>query len=49
MRRVPASGCSAPVTIRNNVVFPAPFGPITPTMPPRGSVKFTSSISSVSP
>ena len=35
-----------PVIIRNSVVLPAPFGPITPTIPPRGSVKFTSSISS---
>jgi hypothetical protein len=37
------------VIIRNSVVLPAPLGPITPTMPPRGNVKFTSSMSSMSP
>jgi hypothetical protein len=31
---VPASGFSCPVIMRNNVVLPAPLGPITPTMPP---------------
>ncbi len=31
---VPASGLSCPVIMRNNVVLPAPFGPMTPTMPP---------------
>ena len=34
MRSVPASGSSAPVIMRKSVVFPAPFGPITPTIPP---------------
>ena len=42
-------GLLLPVIIRNSVVLPAPLGPMTPTMPPRGSVKFRSSISSVSP
>jgi len=27
------------VIIRNSVDLPAPFGPMTPTMPPGGSVK----------
>ena len=35
--------------MRNSVVLPAPFGPITPTMPPRGSVKVTSSMRRTSP
>ena len=35
--------------MRNSVVLPAPFGPITPTMPPGGSLKVRSSISSLSP
>ena len=30
---IPASGVSWPMIRRNNVVFPAPLGPITPTMP----------------
>ncbi|CAB4692916.1 unannotated protein [freshwater metagenome] len=30
--------------VLNNVVLPAPFGPITPTIPLRGSVKERSSI-----
>ena len=46
---VPPSGCSCPTSIRNSVVLPAPFGPMTPTMPPRGSVKSRSSMSSMSP
>ena len=45
----PPSGCSTPVSILNSVVLPAPFGPITPTMPPGGSLKDKSSISSRSP
>ena len=36
---VPASGCSSPAIMRNSVVLPAPFGPITPTIPPGGSVE----------
>ena len=33
---VPSSGVSCPVIILNSVVFPAPFGPMTPTIPPGG-------------
>ncbi len=46
---VPSSGCSWPVSMRNSVDLPAPFGPITPTMPPGGMVKSRFSISSLSP
>ena len=46
---VPLSGFSWPVIMRNSVVLPAPFGPITPTMPPGGSLNERSSISSLSP
>ena len=35
--------------MRNSVVLPAPLGPMTPTMPPGGSLKLRSSISSLSP
>ena len=35
----PLSGFSSPVIILNKVVLPAPFGPITPTIPPFGSLK----------
>ena len=35
--------------MRKSVVLPAPLAPITPTMPPRGSEKLRSSISSRSP
>ena len=42
-RNDPASGVSWPTMIRNSVVLPAPFGPMTPTMPLRGSVKARSS------
>ena len=35
--------------MRKSVVLPAPFGPITPTMPPGGSEKVKSSKRSVSP
>mmetsp|Transcript_45298 Transcript_45298/g.107422 ORF Transcript_45298/g.107422 Transcript_45298/m.107422 type:complete len:200 (+) Transcript_45298:283-882(+) len=34
---VPLSGVSSPAIMRNSVDFPQPLGPITPTMPPRGS------------
>ena len=44
-RIAPASGFSLPVIILNSVVLPAPFGPMTPTMPPGGSLKSRSSIS----
>jgi len=37
-RNVPASGFSWPTIMRKSVVLPAPLGPMTPTMPPRGSV-----------
>ncbi len=37
--KVPASGLSWPVIMRNSVVLPAPLGPITPTMPPGGSTQ----------
>ena len=37
IRSSPASGVSSPVIMRKSVVLPAPFGPITPTMPPGGS------------
>jgi hypothetical protein len=40
---------SWPTIMRNNVVLPTPFGPMTPTMPPGGSLKVRSSIRSVSP
>jgi hypothetical protein len=45
----PPSGCSCPVSIRKSVVLPAPFGPMTPTMPPGGREKVRSSIRSLSP
>ena len=38
----PLSTLSSPIIRRNNVVFPAPFGPITPTIPLGGSMKFKS-------
>jgi hypothetical protein len=41
-----AVGLFLPVIIRNSVVLPAPFGPMTPTMPPGGSLNVRSSISS---
>ena len=43
------STVSSPIIKRKSVVFPAPFGPITPTMPFGGSTKFKSSNSSLSP
>ena len=46
-RRRPAS--PGPVIMRNSVVLPAPLGPMTPTMPPGGSLKSSPSISSLSP
>ena len=33
----PLSGFSSPVIIRNSVVLPTPFGPMTPTMPARAA------------
>ena len=38
MAIAPLSGFSCPVIMRNRVVLPAPLGPITPTMPPGGSL-----------
>src|SRR6185312_1537860 len=35
----PSSGLSAPVTMLMVVVLPDPFGPISPTISPRDSVK----------
>ena len=48
-RSSPASGSSSPAIIRKSVVLPAPFGPITPTMPPGGSENDRSSTSRRSP
>ncbi len=45
----PASGGSWPTSIRNSVVLPAPFGPMIPTIPERGSENVRSSMSSRSP
>ena len=39
----PLSGFSSPMIILNSVVLPTPFGPMTPTMPLRGSEKDRSS------
>ena len=39
----PEDWLSCPVIILKSVVFPAPFAPITPTMPPRGRSKQRSS------
>jgi hypothetical protein len=49
MVMVPPSGPSAPVIIRNNVVLPAPLGPMMPTMPARGSENDRASMSRRSP
>ena len=49
MLTLPLSGVSCPVIRRNSVDLPAPFGPMTPTMPPGGSVKDRSSKSNLSP
>ena len=46
---LPASGFSWPTIILNSVVLPAPFGPMTPTMPPFGRLKVMSSKSRLSP
>ena len=35
--------------MRNKVDLPAPFGPITPTIPPGGKLKDKSSINKLSP
>ena len=47
--RLPDVGCSMPMIILNSVDLPTPFGPMTPTMPFRGSSKDRSSISTRSP
>ena len=49
IRIAPESGFSCPVIMRNSVVLPAPFGPMTPTMPPGGSLKLRPSIRRRSP
>jgi len=46
---VPPSGFSCSVIMRNSVVLPAPLGPMTPTIPPRGKVKSRPSIRTFSP
>ena len=46
---VPESGCSFPVIMRKSVDFPAPFGPMMPTMAPLGTVKLRLSIITLSP
>ena len=48
-RNAPASGLSSPMIILANVVLPAPLGPMTPTMPPRGRVNVMSSKRTRSP
>ena len=48
-RSEPPSGYSSPTIMRNNVVLPAPLGPITPTIPAGGSVNERSSIRRRSP
>src|SRR5207237_500079 len=40
--RRPLSGRTRPVTTLKNVVLPAPLGPISPMMPPRGTTRSTS-------
>ena len=49
IRSSPESGFSSPAIIRKRVVLPAPFGPITPTMPAGGSENSRFSNSSRSP
>ena len=49
IRISPESGFSWPAIIRKSVVFPAPLGPMIPTIAPAGTTKLTSSISSRSP
>ena len=39
IRRVPSSGFVMPVSIRNNVVLPAPLGPSKPTIWPAPTSK----------
>src|SRR5690606_13652252 len=46
---VPLSGCSRPRIIRNRVVFPAPLGPIMPTIPAGGSENVRFSYNNLSP
>ena len=46
---LPVSVGSSFVSILNRVDFPAPFGPITPTIPPGGNEKLKFSISNLSP
>src|SRR3954466_2933420 len=41
-RIVPSSGGNPPATMLNNVVLPAPLGPITAKMAPCGTEKLTS-------
>mmetsp|Transcript_20759 Transcript_20759/g.44490 ORF Transcript_20759/g.44490 Transcript_20759/m.44490 type:complete len:201 (-) Transcript_20759:168-770(-) len=46
---VPASGSSFPMSILISVLLPAPFGPITPTIPALGKLNSKPSISRRSP
>src|SRR5207249_7438025 len=48
-RSVPPSGRSSPVMRRKSVVLPAPFGPMIPTMAPRGRENVSPSKRSLSP
>jgi hypothetical protein len=45
----PESGCSLPISIRNSVDLPAPFGPMMPTIAPGGTLKLSLSSSRRSP
>src|SRR6476661_7724511 len=48
-RTVPSVGSSSPVISRTAVVFPAPLGPITPTIRPGSMSRSTSDRATVSP
>ena len=48
-RILPLSGVSCPISILNNVDFPAPFGPMIPTIAPGGILKLKFSNSTLSP
>jgi hypothetical protein len=48
-RTLPPSACSSPTIVLNSVVLPTPFGPMIPTMPPRGMLKLRPSMRTRSP
>jgi hypothetical protein len=48
-RAVPPSGIVSVVRIRRVVVFPAPLGPRSPMIAPRGTAKLTPSTATVAP